>query len=90
MRIDGFGKLCSDGEALADVYFTLVTTPGFPAGRGELRCDPPILEEAFWSSGAALFYPAWGDPVEIMLVGMPEGDVADFVTVGESPRYWDE
>jgi hypothetical protein len=90
MQINGIGKLCADGEALGDVHFTLVTTPGFPAGRGELRCGAPALNEAYQSATAALFCADWGDPVEIMLVGVPDGDVADFVTVGESPRYWDE
>lgn len=90
MQINGIGKLFADGETLADVEFTLVTTPGFPAGRGELRCETPVLHEAYGATETALFFDDWADPVEIMIVGAPDGAVADFVTVGESPRYWDE
>ena len=90
MQINGIGKLYADGETLAEVEFILVTTPGFPAGRGELRCETPALHEAYEAGAAALFFDDWGDPIEIMIVGAPEGPVADFVTVGESPRYWGE
>jgi len=90
MQINGIGKLYANGETLADVEFTLVMTPGFPAGRGELRCETPALHEAYGADVAALFFADWGDPIEIMIVGAPDGPVADFVTVGESPRYWDE
>lgn len=88
MQINGIGKLYADGETLAEVEFTLVTTPGFPAGRGELRCGKPALHEAYGADAAALLCADRGRPIEIMIVGPPEGEVADFVTVGESPRQW--
>ena len=87
MQINGIGKLCADGETLAEVEFTLFRTAGFPVGRGELRGETPALHEAYGASAAALFVDGRG-PVEIMIVGSPEGEVADFVTVGESPRRW--
>lgn len=88
MQINGFGTLSADGEALARVSFTLFTTPGFAAGRGELHGIPPVLRDAYCAGAAALSCDDWGDPIEIMIVGAPDGPVADFVTVGESPRYW--
>lgn len=88
MQINGIGKLHADGETLAEVEFTLVTTPGFPAGRGELRCETPALHEAYGATEAALFHDAWGTPIPIMIVGTPDGSTADFVTVGVAPRDW--
>lgn len=88
MQINGIGKLCADGETLAEVEFTLFTTAGFPVGRGELRGKMPALHEAYGAAEAALLFADRGDPVEIMIIGSPAGEVADFVTVGEPPRHW--
>ncbi|OEO31227.1 hypothetical protein VW23_017220 [Devosia insulae DS-56] len=82
MQINGIGKLCADGETLAEVEFTVLTTPGFPAGRGELRCKRPALYEAYGATHAGLLFTDGDDPVEIMIVGPPDGEVADFVAVG--------
>ncbi|KQW78249.1 hypothetical protein ASC89_15785 [Devosia sp. Root413D1] len=88
MQINGIGKLHADGETLAEVEFTLVTTPGFPAGRGELRCETPALHEAYGATEASLFLNDLAIPVPIMIVGAPDGSTADFVTLGVAPRDW--
>jgi hypothetical protein len=87
MQINGVGKLSADGEMLAEVEFTLFTSPGFPVGRGELRGDMPALHEAYGAAETALLFVGRGR-IEIMIIGSPDGEVADFVTVGESPRHW--
>lgn len=88
MQINGIGKLHANGEALAEAEFTLFTTPGFPTGRGELRCARSALHEAYGAARAALSFTSHGDPIEIMIVGSPDGEVADFVAIGQSPRLW--
>jgi len=90
MQIKGSGKLALAGEVRTEVRFTLVTGEGFAAGRGELHGDPVVLAAAFHAASTTLHFAQWGDPLEVMLVGVPEGGIADFVPIGESPRYWDE
>jgi hypothetical protein len=90
MQINGIGKLHADGEALAEAEFTLFTTPGFPTGRGELRCAGSALHEAYGAARAALSFINRGEAVEIMIVGSPDGDIADFVAIGQPPRHWGE
>lgn len=90
MEIRGFGKLSVDDDASTDVRFSLITGEGFAAGRGELHGDEAVLAAAFEAASAALHFVEWGDPLEVMLVSAPDGGIADFVPVGESPRYWDE
>jgi hypothetical protein len=90
MQIKGIGTLAVAGEMRGSVEFNLVFSEGFAAGRGEISGDAGMLAAAFRADRAALHHPEWGDPLDIMLVGAPEGSVADFVPVLESPRYWAE
>lgn len=90
MEIRGLGVLTVDGRIHAEVRFALVTGEGFAAGRGELHGDKAVLAAAYHSDRTALQVAEWGDPLDVMLIAVPDGDVADFVPIGESPRYWDE
>lgn len=88
MYINGIGRLAIDGEERGEVQFSLLTTGGFAAGLGELCGDATALRAAFRAETAALSCEGWGDPVEIMIVGEPHGDIVDFVPLHESPRDW--
>lgn len=90
MRIEGIGTLSLEGDFCAEVQFSLVTGEGFAAGRGELHGDAAVLAAAYNAASTALHFVEWGDPLEVMLVGVSDDGVADFVPIGESPRYWDE
>jgi hypothetical protein len=90
MQIKGSGRLALAGGICTDVRFTLTTGEGFAAGRGELHGDPDVLAAAFHAASTELHFVEWGDPLEVMLVGAPDGNIADFVPIGASPRYWDE
>lgn len=90
MEIKGFGTLSVEGEIRTEVQFCLVTGEGFAAGRGELHGNAAALAAAYQAGSTALHFVEWGAPLEVMLVAAPDGEVADFVPIGESPRYWDE
>lgn len=88
MQINGIGVLAIDGEVRGEVQFSLVTSTGFAAGRGELNGDAATLRAAFVAGAAMLCCDGWGDPLDILIIGEPDGEIVDFVPVGESPRDW--
>lgn len=90
MEIKGAGRLDVGGARIVFVEFTLTTGEGFAAGLGELRGDPAMLAAAFHAGDLVLHHDNWGDPLEVMMIGAPDRGVADFVPLGESPRYWRE